>query len=326
MPRTRSTAPTTAPLRPKCSRNGEIRGAVPSPQNHALVPGPDALEHGARTRLQCGELGRRRALAGHAGGLAGQPPCDRLVEDVVRRGAGHQRPAPPDEQVTVADADVELVRIAAELVLQCLDAATSLVAADVARGVVLHEAAGHGHEVEPVGDVVRTQLDAEGGRLERAAPAEDGGRVVPEHRQVGDVAAGRHAVGDGVRQAAYAAAGETVHGGRGRRLQRRPAAEGGLRLVGHAVGDEEDALAHQLPSSARPGRRRHGARLVRGSVTPSRPAPSSATARARRTWGDSARCRSSGPRRRPSWSRRPRRSAPSRSGRPAARPCGPSGP
>ena len=34
-----------------------------------------------------------------------------------------------------------------------------------------------------------------------------------------------------------------------RRLQRRPPPSGGLRLVGHAVGDEEDALAHQLPPS-----------------------------------------------------------------------------
>ena len=89
-------------------------GALPSPQNQALVRGPHAGEDLVGAALQLGEPPRRPACSAVAGRLAGQVAGDRLVEDVVRRRAGHELAAAPHQQIAVGHAGVELEAVAVE--------------------------------------------------------------------------------------------------------------------------------------------------------------------------------------------------------------------
>ena len=208
----------------------------------------------------------------------------------------------PHEKAAVGHPGVELEVVVVEGFLERREAGMRFLAAQMTRGVVGEQAPGDGDQVAAVGHVVGRQVDDVDG-LERAAPAEDGRRVVTEHGQVGDVAAGRHAFGDRTHQPHDTATRQAVHARRVGGLERRATAERRLRLVGHAVRHEQDAFTHHV-GSRRPA---HAPGISRRRREPSSGAP-----RGRRTWGDTARCRSSARRRRPSWWRRPRRWAPNR--------------
>ena len=307
MPRTRSTAPTTAPRQPvEVAEAGHVGPA-------ALAPEPGvrgrahAGEHLVGAPLQRGQFDGRRAVA-VAGGLTGRVTGDRLVEDVVRRRARHELAAAPHEQIAVAHAGVELEVPVAQRLLERREAGVRLVVREMAGGVVGQHAVGDGDEVAAVRHVVRREVD-DVDRLERAAPAEDGRRVVARARR------------DWRRRCPAASRRGSCAPGRRRRRARDAsmcgvcAASSGVRPPSAACGSSA------MPSGT------SSTRLGMGSLTRlSRPAPSAAARRARRTWAGTARCRSSARRRRPSWSRRPPRSAPSRSGRRPARPCGRSRP
>ena len=269
IPRTRSTAPTTAPLSPKCSRNGEIFGAVPSPQNHALVPGRHALQHLVRALLERGELGRRRALAGHAGLLAGQMPGDRLVEDVVRRRARHDRAAAPHEEVPVArrrrgtrrrrrPARPAAPRYTAwprrwRCGRRCCPSSRRPGSSRGSAGRRRRPGRARRRWRPPRAGCARWRAAA--GSYRRTARL---ATSLPGGMPSGTV----HA-----RPQVPPRASESMTGVLGG-LQRRLAAERRLWLVGHAVGDEEHALAHQvLPVESA------GPVMRPASLTPSRPAP-----------------------------------------------------
>ena len=260
----------------------------------APEPGRRGGTHGGKhlvgAALQTGEPDGGRAVA-LSRCHAGQVAADRLVEDVVGRRARHEFAAPPHEQTAIGHAGVELEAVAVERLAERGEAAVRRVVVDVAGRVVTHDAAVHRDEVAAVGDVVGAELhDVDG--LERAAAAVDGSRIVAEHRQIADVAAGGHAHGYRPHDAHRAARDEAVHGGRVSRLQRRAPAELVLRLVSHAVGHEQHALGGRgAHVAARP------ARLSTARLSSPLRARASAAARSSRTWAGTARCRRSAPRR-----------------------------
>ncbi len=206
-------------------RSAEARHA----RRPALAPEPrhgrraDAGEDLVGAALKLGEPpGRGRG--GLTGLLAGQVTGDGLVEDVVRRRARDELAAAPDQEPAVGHAGVELEAVAVEPLAERREAAMRLVVADVAGGVVLHDAPGHRDEVTAVRDVVRAEVH-DVHRLEWAAAAVHGGGVVAEHREVAHVAARRHARRHCADKSDRAAARERVHRRRVGGRQGRTSAE-----------------------------------------------------------------------------------------------------
>lgn len=197
----------------------EVRRPALAPEPHAGGRA-HAGEHLVGAAAYVGErTGAGRG--GHPSRLARQKAIDRLVENIVRRRAGYHLAAAPHEEVAVAHAGEELERPVGELLAEGRDAAPSVLGREVAGGVVGHHAVGHCDEVAAVGDVVRAELHAHGGGLQRASARVDGRGVVAEHGEVGHIAPRRHALRHGAHGADDAGARERIHRGRLRGLQRR---------------------------------------------------------------------------------------------------------
>ena len=182
-----------------------------------------------------------------AAGPAGEH--DRPAGEVVRRHAlGVAEVARHDAQVPVLDAGVEAHAVApvAERGVERGDDQVALLAGDVAGGEVDHRvdrASSDGDEVAAVRDLVGREVDAHRRGLDRRATGVVLGGVVPEDREVADVAARRQALRDDLgrgRPRRCAARPRQVR--HARRFERRAAVELGERLVGAAVGDEHDVL------------------------------------------------------------------------------------
>ena len=97
-----------------------------------------------------------------------------------------------------------------------------------------------GAEVAARGDVARLQVEVDAERLEHAAPDGVPLGVVAEEREVSGAAAGRHAVGDGHREAAEALLRQAVELRDVRLLQLRAPAL--VRQAAEAVDDEKQDL------------------------------------------------------------------------------------
>src|ERR1051325_1562740 len=119
-------------------------------------------------------------------------------------------------------------------------------ARDVARGEVFHElarsASSDRDQIAAERDVLGREVDADARRLQRRAAGVIERRIVSQDAHVADVAAGREAVRDRVREAEDAARREPVHVRRGRDFERRPAAVFFQRPVRHAVALQNDVL------------------------------------------------------------------------------------
>jgi hypothetical protein len=169
--------------------------------------------------------------------------------------------AAPDHEVAIGHAGVELELRASQSFLQPRHDPPRVVGRYVAGREVAHHPVVDRHQVAAPGGVVGAQIDADVRRLERRAAGVDRRRVVPQHREVGDVAAGRHARRHRLHEAHRAGGRQSVHARRHGGLEGRAATEFVERLVGHAVGDQEDVLQHG------PGDERH-ARALTGSRRP----------------------------------------------------------
>ena len=96
--------------------------------------------------------------------------------------------------------------------------------------------------LQRIGPVVRPQRDAHRGGFERRPAGVDDEGVVAEEAERGHVAGRSERVRDIVGTADNAGLGDAVHMGLVRGLQRRLAAEGILRFIGAAVGDDDDVF------------------------------------------------------------------------------------
>ena len=112
--------------------------------------------------------------------------------------------------------------------------------------------------------VVGAEGNAHGGGFERRPAGVDGEGVVAEEAERGHVAGRRQRPRHVVGAADDAGLGDAVHVRLAGRLQRRLAAEGVLRFVGAAVGDDDDVLhAGNLADSAVAGHYRLSCSLAR---------------------------------------------------------------
>jgi hypothetical protein len=134
-----------------------------------------------------------------------------------------------------------------------------VLAGDVTGGEVVHDALDDPHQVAAVGHVLSADIHTDARRLEGRAPRVDGPGVVAEHGEVGNVAAGRHALGHGAHHPDDSLTGEPVEVRRVGRLEGRPARQLRERLVGHAVGHHHDPPTHAL-TPLRTSRRPRGMR------------------------------------------------------------------
>ena len=180
------------------------------------------------------------AAAGPVGSTAGWP--------VRSWGGTHSASAEVgrhDAEVAVLDAGVEAhaVASAAELAVERGDDRVALLARDVAGGEVDHRAVGRdGDEVAAERDFVGRELDAHRRGLDRRATGVVLGGVVPEDREVADVAARRETSGITLGQADLTPRREVRQVRHGGSFERRAAAELGEGLVGAAVGHEDEVL------------------------------------------------------------------------------------
>ena len=244
----------------------------------------EAPEPNLRRRLfavgraaQVGRVARQDGLAllherdeDRAAGAGRQVVGGRLVRDVVRRLA--LRPVErrrrgvtaPDEDVAVAHSGVELQRppgdfAAAEVPLDRRHQLAAVRAGDVPRREVAHPVVRRVDEVAPNRPVVRPERDAHRRGFERRAAGVHHEWVVAEERQRRHVRRRGQRSRHVVRQPDDSRRRDAVHVRQVRRLQRRAVAETFDRLVGAAVGNDDDVLGvgvhgvivaeHQFPAS-----------------------------------------------------------------------------
>lgn len=144
-----------------------------------------------------------------------------LVGDVVGRGAGRAEEvaggwggAGDEGKVAVAHPGVEdNGEFGAKGLVEGGHEGTCLGGGNVAGGEVLHESVLKGDEVAAEGDFVGAQVNSLICGLEGGTAGECGVGVVAEEREVADVAAWGHVVGDRVEYASNAGLGDGVHGG-----------------------------------------------------------------------------------------------------------------
>ena len=178
---------------------------------------------------------------------AGKVSGDGLPRYVVGRGGVHALGAlAPHQQVAIADAGIELERLVRYLLVHVGDDAGRRLAVDVSGGIVRHRhllaRAGQGDQVHAEGDIVRCQLHAHRGGLQRGTAGVVAAGIVTEQAQVAHVRSGRIAVGYRVNQSELPAARHPIESGGACRLQRR----GGSRLrppaVAHAIALNDHVL------------------------------------------------------------------------------------
>ena len=156
-----------------------------------------------------------------------------------------------DAQMAILHAGIETntVTPAPELGVERRDDGRALLTRRVTGGEVDHRrrcGVVQRDQVATERDVVGAELDAHRRRLDGRAPGVEARRVVPEDRHVADVAAGRKALGDHRRPADFGASGKARQGGHRGRLEGRPVAELGERLVRASVGHEDDVLHGEM--------------------------------------------------------------------------------
>ncbi len=148
-------------------------------------------------------------------------------------------------EVAVLDARVEPHAVATtpELALERGHDRVALGVGRVAGREVHHRAVvADRDEIAAIRDLVGCELDAHRGRLDRRSARVELGRVEAQDRHVPDVTAGWEAVGDDRGATDLAACGERREVRHRRRAERGAPVEPGERLVGTAVGDEDEVL------------------------------------------------------------------------------------
>src|SRR5512141_872627 len=114
-------------------------------------------------------------------------------------------------------------------------------------GEILHLGVGplvfQRHQVAADSDVVRSEGDSDGGRLERRAAGVDDGGVVPKDTQVRHVAARVHLFRDDLHHPDGAVGRHEIHVRFLRGLERRAVADRRDRPVGHAIADQDDVFS-----------------------------------------------------------------------------------
>ena len=172
---------------------------------------------------------------------------------------GVREVARDDTHVAVLHTRVEpdAVATATQLLVERGDDGTALRARQVAGGEVDHDAVGvDGDEVASVRDLVGREVDAHRCSLDRRAPRVELGRVVPEDREVADVAPGRQTLRDHRRQAHVPARGEPREVGHRRGFERCATVELRERLVGASVGNQHEVLHRTNATRRRAARSR----------------------------------------------------------------------
>ena len=184
---------------------------------------------------------------------------DAFPADVVRGRELHIRAAVRyDEAVAVADAGVEGEPLIPQLLLQKRDKLSRLRGGDLARGIVLHGLVlevlilREGDEVGPEGNVVLLHIYAHGEGFQRGTPRIADLCVIAERAEIGDVAAGLVAVGDGLDQPHLPRLCEKVHSGGVGDFERSASAESGDGIIRHAVSENE-CIFHNLVFPLRAG-------------------------------------------------------------------------
>jgi hypothetical protein len=109
---------------------------------------------------------------------------DRLIRNVVRRGASHVEVADAlgDQEVAVRDAGMKREGIAGEERVEIRDQVVGLILGNVTCREILHPPVEHGDEVAPENDPVGPDGQPTGRRLQRGAAGVVPRRVVAEHR------------------------------------------------------------------------------------------------------------------------------------------------
>ena len=205
--------------------------------------------------------------------------ADCLAEDVVRaRVIGERGAVFINQAVPVGHAGVEGAPVPAQRRLHGGDELGGLLGGNLVGRVVEHPLllvrlalVGKRNEVGADGRFVVLHFDAHAQRLQRAAPAGIGARVIAHNGQIRRVALGRHPLGNGVDEAVDAHRGEIVHIRLLCRRQRRLPLQPRAWLVGHTVADHHNIFHRHLPAlptefyAAFPPRRK----ALQGLETPS---------------------------------------------------------
>ena len=178
--------------------------------------------------------------------------CDLPLGDVVRRRQDESRRClMPDQQMPVRTAPVEMQRLRTERLRHRPDQFRGLGGRDLIAAVIYHGLLlvrlflGKRHQIAAERVVGVEQVHTDAGRLERRTARIIYGRVVTHDRQVGHVAARRHAFGHRLDQSHFAVRGQVVDHRLVCQFERGLAAQHFMRFVGHAV-TEYDNIFHAV--------------------------------------------------------------------------------
>ena len=173
---------------------------------------------------------------------------DILFDPVVGRDGGEFGVgSPDDDQIAVADPGMEMKGVVGAFPFQGGDQCMALGGGDMAgckinHGDVVVVGPVEGHEVATERRLVVGQADAHRRGLQRRPAGVIALRRITEQRQIGDIATGREAVGDGMVEEELAVAAQFVDHRRGGDLEGGPASQFSEREIAHAIPHQDQVF------------------------------------------------------------------------------------
>ena len=113
--------------------------------------------------------------------------------------------------MTILYACMEAYAFVPQFLLQETNQHIGLFGGDVSRRMILQYFPFHAHQITAHRHLARLQVDTDAGGFEHAAPFVHVRQVIPQHRHVGDFAAGMKTFGHGNQTSVSSHAGELVH-------------------------------------------------------------------------------------------------------------------